>query len=285
MTYMVSEHGLAETSVARVVTRAGVSRRTYYELFEDREQCFLAALDDAIARVSEHVVVAYRSGEEWSERVRLALAALLEFLDVEPRTGWLLVVGSLQAGARALECRRRVVVQIIAVVDGGRAEAKSRAELPPLTAEGIVGAVLAVIHARLLDGEGGRLVELANQLMSMIVLPYLGPVASRRELRRAPIETRGRLHELPCDPLIELEMRLTYRTVRVLMAVAGNPEASNKEIGEAAGAYDQGQISKLLARLERLGLVRNTNLEVTPGARNAWTLTARGLQVQDALAR
>ena len=52
-------------------------------------------------------------------------------------------------------------------------------------------------------------------------------------------------------------MRLTYRTVRVLLAIAQHPGASNRQIGEDAGVHDQGQISKLLTRLHKLGLVDN----------------------------
>jgi hypothetical protein len=85
------------------------------------------------------------------------------------------------------------------------------------------------------------------------------------------------------DPLRELDMRLTYRTVRVLMALAATPGSSNREIGVAAGIADQGQISKLLSRLERLGLVHNQGLAPGKGAPNAWALTAKGLDVERAM--
>ena len=65
------------------------------------------------------------------ERIRSALVALLEFLDAEPDVGWLLIVGSLGAGARALERRQSVLAQIVLVVDHGRGETKNGAELPP----------------------------------------------------------------------------------------------------------------------------------------------------------
>jgi hypothetical protein len=79
-------------------------------------------------------------------------------------------------------------------------------------------------------------------------------------------------------------MRLTYRTVRVLTAVAANPGASNREIGLGAGMEDQGQISKLLARLQRLALIHNTRSAAARGAPNAWGLTERGWSVQHAIA-
>jgi AcrR family transcriptional regulator len=297
MVEVSAEHGLADATVARVVARAGVSRRTFYELFEDREACFLAAFDEVVARASRHVLDAYDPEAGWAERLRLALTALLSFLDVERGAGWLLVVGSLGAGATALERRRRVLAQMIAFVDEGRAlkstprraqagkEAKAGMEPPPLTAEGVVGGALSVVHARMVeDGrKQSRMVELVSPLVSMIVLPYLGAAAARKELERVGPRPRARVECGREDPLRELGMRLTYRTVRVLMAVAAAPGSSNREIGLAAGVADQGQISKLLARLGRLGLVRNEGLAPGKGAPNAWALTGKGAQVERAM--
>jgi DNA-binding PadR family transcriptional regulator len=78
-------------------------------------------------------------------------------------------------------------------------------------------------------------------------------------------------------------MRLTYRTVRVLMGIAGHPGASNRTVAHASGISDQGQISKLLARLESLGLAENTGRGHPKGAPNAWRLTARGQEVEGAI--
>jgi DNA-binding MarR family transcriptional regulator len=78
------------------------------------------------------------------------------------------------------------------------------------------------------------------------------------------------------DPLDEVPMRLTYRTARVLGCIADRPGASNRAVGDGAGVGDPGQISKLLARLERLGLVVNTGGGHQTGAPNAWSLTELG---------
>jgi hypothetical protein len=163
---------------------------------------------------------------------------------------------------------------------------------PSLTAEGAVGAVFSVIHARLLarpltgDGDAGSFIELVNPLTSMVVLPYLGPAAARRESERPvpKVKRRSLPSATSTNPLKELEMRLTYRTVRALLAVAASPGASNRAVADLAGIGDQGQISKLLSRLQKLGLVSNTGLGPGTGAPNAWTLTKRGEEVRGALA-
>ena len=78
-------------------------------------------------------------------------------------------------------------------------------------------------------------------------------------------------------------MRITYRTVRVLIAIGSAPRASNREIAAQSGISDQGQVSKLLTRLESLGLVRNDGAGHVKGAPNAWVLTPRGLDVERAV--
>jgi DNA-binding MarR family transcriptional regulator len=77
-------------------------------------------------------------------------------------------------------------------------------------------------------------------------------------------------------------MRLTYRTLMVLSAIGMEPGASNRRVGEAAGVHDQGQISKLLGRLEKLGLIHNIGNGQPRGEPNAWTLTPRGQEVAQA---
>jgi AcrR family transcriptional regulator len=300
-----AERGAGDVTVAHIVARAGVSRRTFYELFTDHEDCFLEAFDDGIARASRYVLAGFDPNVRWAERVRTALISLLSFLDVERELGQLLVVGSLGAGHRAFEHRRRGIAQIIALIDEGRTEAKAGAELPPLTAEGVVGGVLSVLHARLLDltsppaprasrararEEGspvpeGGLIELTGPLMGMIVLPYLGPAAARRELARPTPKSPAGVHRAEGNPFGQLEMRLTYRTVRVLMAVAAHPGSSNRVVATAAEVADQGQMSKLLARLRGLDLIENTGGGATRGEPNAWTLTDKGWRVQGAIAQ
>jgi AcrR family transcriptional regulator/DNA-binding MarR family transcriptional regulator len=300
MALVASERGAPHASVAHVVSRAGVSRRTFYELFADREECFLAAFDQAVKQATVTILPAYESQTRWRERIRAGLTALLAFLDTEPGMAQLVVVEALGAGPRALEHRTQLLAVLIAAVDGGWAEVKGR-EPQPLTAEGVVGAVFAVIHARIVLSSSARpdqssarrdqssarpdhraLTDLFGELMGMIVLPYLGPAAAQKERGRPapPLQTSTR--RLP-DPLEGLKMRLTYRTLRALAAVAANPGASNRKLADAAGIVDQGQASKLLTRLEDLGLIENTGDGHAKGARNAWVLTSRGEQVAQSM--
>jgi DNA-binding MarR family transcriptional regulator len=120
------------------------------------------------------------------------------------------------------------------------------------------------------------------------VLPYLGQAAAARETAR-PSPRRRRIAPPSGDPLRELDMRLTYRTVRVLLAigelVAQGAGSSNRRVAEAAGVVDQGQISKLLARLEHLGLIANTGAGPARGEPNVWRLTQKGEDIERTIRR
>jgi AcrR family transcriptional regulator len=281
---VVAERGAGNMTVAHVVERSGVSRRTFYENFEDREDCLLASFERALTLASQRIVPAYESEKAWQQRIRAALIALLAFCDEQPNVVRMLVCESQASGPRVAQRRRDILAQITKIVHLGRKEGKAE-HLSSLAAEGIVGGVLAVIQTRLTDAERKPLISLTNGLMSMIVLPYLGAAAARRELELVtPVsysETAERT--LLGDPFKEAGMRLTYRTVRALMAIAEHPGASNRLIGDVAEIADQGQVSKLLGRLKRAGMVANTGLGACTGTPNAWTLTSAGRQVTDSI--
>jgi hypothetical protein len=213
---------------------------------------------------------------------------LLEFLESDPAAGRLLIVESLGVGPSALERRGHATTQIIQILDQARTNSKASSDLPPLTAEGVLGGVLSILHARLSQQNPEHpvnTIELLGPLMGMIVLPYLGPAAARKEIARPIPKRQTRTPVERRDPLRDMEMRLTYRTVRTLMAVAEQPGSSNRTVANGAGIADQGQISKLLARLHSLNLIENTGTGPDRGAPNAWTLTARGWEVHAAIAQ
>jgi AcrR family transcriptional regulator len=292
---LVAEQGYRRMTARRVSGWAGVSNKTFYDLFSDREDCFLAAFDHAVEQLTGVVTAAWEGESEWTAQVRAALGALLGFLDGEPACCRLVFVEALGAGPRVLARRVEVLERVADMVDEGRAGVKVGRELPPLTAEGIVGAAFGVIYARLLQDESAPLTGLLSALMATIVLPYRGHAAAARELARPVLEPAAGPAPRGGASIItqsenapaQIDFRLTVRTQMVLAAVddlAGRGSAklgsdpNNRQVADAAGVSDQGQISKLLARLECLGLLRNTGAE-TQGAPNAWKLTPRGERV------
>jgi AcrR family transcriptional regulator len=290
----VDELGLASTTVADVVARSRVSRRTFYDMFANREECLSAVFEDILAAVGGELERAGLEGLEWRERVRRGLWTILAFLDREPVLARVLVVQALSGGPGVLGRREEVLGRLASVVDEGRMLPRG-ARCTPLTAEGLVGAAFGIVYARLSKGRRAPLMGLSGELMGMIVLPYLGPGAARREqalslsvarpvspgvAQRAVLASLSAGAGASVDPLESVPMRLTYRTSRVLDAVVelarGGTHPSNREVADYAGIQDPGQVSKLLRRLQRLGLLANSGAGHAKGEPNAWGLTARG---------
>jgi AcrR family transcriptional regulator len=280
--------GAASVTTEQTIAQAGVSSAEFLELFADLEACLLAAFELGVQRAGTRMERAYAAEPRWRDGVKGALATLLRFLEEEPALARLCVVHSVGAGASVLRRRMEIQTALAAVVDRGRSEAPS-AKLPAdlIVAEGIVGAVGSVIQNRLLIAEREPLMGLFGSLMSIIVLPYLGSAAARRELQRPPPRPWGAVHGPLEDPparRARADTRLTHRTVRVLAAIADFPGASNREVAERAGIADQGQISKLLSRLEARELIVKLGDGASRGTPNAWWLTEHGEWVAGASA-
>jgi hypothetical protein len=148
----------------------------------------------------------------------------------------------------------------------------------------LVGAAFAIVYSRLSRRDSEPLTGLLGELMAMIALPYLGPAAARRERTRpTPVvspSTRAPAPRSARDPLADVNLRLTHRTARVLEGIAElSGRGSDREVATFAGVTDPGQISKLLRRLERLGLLINTGAGHAKGEPNAWALTDKGQQI------
>jgi AcrR family transcriptional regulator/DNA-binding MarR family transcriptional regulator len=280
------ESGYVDASVERIVTRARVSRRTFYELFENREGCLLALVEDLGVRVQAELAAQAPTGTGWLERVRGGLWTILTLLDQDPALARVCVVQSLRGGAAVQERRERLLRRLAAVLDEGSAQQSRHARCTPLTAEGLAAAALGIVYGRLRRRDRAPLCALQGELMAMIALPYLGSASAARELARpTPTPTPKPLRARAARPsdtrtlerdLAEIPMRLTYRTARVLEAVAREPWISNRAIADAAEIADQGQVSKLLRRLEGLGLLVNRGEGHTKGGPNAWRLTPLG---------
>jgi AcrR family transcriptional regulator len=290
---VVDELGYPSATVAHVTARARVSRRTFYDVFDNREDCLLAALESVVERIEGEITKQRLDALPWRERVRAGLWTILTFFEREPVLARVCVVQALRGGPRVLERREQVLAGLARIVDEGRNESEKAQACPPLMADGLVGAAFGIAYGRLLRGAREPLTDLFGELMGMIVLPYLGPAAARREQTLAPPAMPGafdagsgsvaELGDHGRDPLAELPMRLTYRTARVLEVLASRPEASNRVVGTCSGVSDQGQISRLLARLERLGLARNAGEGHLRGEANSWTLTALGGRVAQSI--
>ena len=189
----VSERGYPETRVVDVIGVAGVSRKTFYELFESKEDCFLAAYDVLFENLLEDATDAFesKSGEPWAERIGIAIEALLEHLATHPDEARFAIVEVLAAGPKALARRDAALRQFTGFLESGRSE--SSVDLP-----GITSIARGRRHQRAaLQRDPPRRRRPPSQpppdLMFWVTLPYLGAEAAAAERERV---RRAKLHSI-----------------------------------------------------------------------------------------
>ena len=182
-TSAVGEHGYQGTRIADVVWRAGVSRKTFYELFASKEECFAATYERQIDRLLEVTLDAYGDDEaKWADRLRSALDALLSDLASEPDIARLCFVEAIAAGDAVARRRDAAMQAFASLFDTPEARARPLAETVRM---GRVGELSEVLRREIVAGRTRRLPELLPDLTYSMVLPFLGADAAKRELDRA----------------------------------------------------------------------------------------------------
>ncbi|HET7120660.1 MAG TPA: TetR/AcrR family transcriptional regulator [Solirubrobacterales bacterium] len=185
MIEVVSERGYPETRVVDVIGVAGVSRKTFYELFDSKEDCFLAAYDGLLENLLRDTATAFESrpGASWAERAATGLRALLEHLAEHPEEARFAIVEVLAAGPKALARRDAALRQFTGFLEAGRAE--TSIELPGITSLALAGGVNELLYSEILHGAAGRLPSRLPDLVYWITLPFLGPEGATAERERA----------------------------------------------------------------------------------------------------
>jgi AcrR family transcriptional regulator len=184
MVEVVSRRGYPETRVVDVIGVAGVSRKTFYELFDSKEDCFLAAYDVLLGNLLGAATEAFESqpGAPWAERVAAALGALLEHLAEHPDEARFAIVEVLAAGPKALTRRDAALRQFTGFLEAGRSE--TSIELPGITSIAVAGGVNELLYSEILHGAVSRLPSRLPDLMFWITLPYLGPEGATAQRER-----------------------------------------------------------------------------------------------------
>src|SRR5215218_2452054 len=180
----VGQRGYEQTTVKDVLDAAGLYRQAFYDSFEDKEDCYLQALDAGSAWVELAMREAATGSSSWREQLRGALAGLLSFLDEKPGIGRALLVEVHAAGPGAVEKRTEAVSRAARLIDLAREESDDTA--PAISAEAIVAGILAVLHGRLSSDKQGEFGRLLPELMYLAVLPYFGAEAAAAEMRNGP---------------------------------------------------------------------------------------------------
>jgi AcrR family transcriptional regulator len=174
----VAEHGYNATTITRITAAARISRRTFYEYFEDKEDCFAAAYEMIETHVLDSMLAAPGAGDPWPDRVRTRLAALLDLLSRDEAVTRCFLVEPLAAGGD-VAARYREAMQLLS--------ATLRPEPPPsgldmeVRDQALVGGIVTLIVRRLNTAGAARLPELLPDLTELALAPYLGREEARRQ--------------------------------------------------------------------------------------------------------
>jgi AcrR family transcriptional regulator len=169
----LAEHGYSRLTVAHVIERAAVSRRTFYEHFDGIRECLLAAYDDAERRLwadAAHAVAA--ADPDWAARVRGALAAALDFLAAEPATAHLFTLEARAADPALAERQSAAIDRLAVLLRAGREHNPAAASLPDSTEHTLLANVVALVSAQVVTGNAPRLPEAATQLSDYLLAPF-----------------------------------------------------------------------------------------------------------------
>jgi len=183
----VAENGYASTTIAHITRHAAVSRRTFYEHFDSKDACFVAAYDTVMDELRERVGGAFEAEKDWSRSIKAGIAAMLAFLAAEPNLARLCMVEALVAGPVVVERYDAAIQSLVPYFEEGR-KGRSRevlARLSPTTEEALVGGMVSLISRRIFAGRTAELESLLPDLVEFALTPYLGSAEAAKVARES----------------------------------------------------------------------------------------------------
>lgn len=183
---VVAEQGYGKATVASVTQAASVSRRTFYEFFSSKEECFLAAFDALDEYLAGVMAEAIQGEEEWPDQVAAALATLMHFFSERPELARLYLVEAAAVGEGTVERRSRGVERFVALLEPGRRYRSSDRPAAEGLEEALGGGVVTLIARRILAGEGPQLPQFIPSVIEFTLASYLGSDEARAVAARHP---------------------------------------------------------------------------------------------------
>jgi AcrR family transcriptional regulator len=226
----IDRQGYKATTVAHVIALAGVSRRAFYEQFANKEDCFLATYDIAVARAKKRMLEGWMSERGWANRTHRACQALVEDAIKNSKAMRLVLIDGLGLGVASRERMLRSAVAFERALAAGFRAAPDAVPLPPLAPKAIVGGVRYALFERLRSGREAELPALTDEILDWISA-YRSPAAR--------IGLAGAVPHTPAEPARFLES--DDKRTRVLGAVVhltldqGYAELTDPQVAQFAG--------------------------------------------------
>jgi AcrR family transcriptional regulator len=172
----VAENGYASTTIGHITRHAAVSRRTFYEHFSSKDECFVAAYDTVMQALGERVDAAFKEIDDWPHAVKAGIAAMLAFLASEPNLARLCMVEALVAGPVVVDRYDAAIQSLVPYLKVGREGCSPEVleRLSPTTEEALVGGMVSLVSRRIIAGRTSELEELLPDLVEFTLTPYIG---------------------------------------------------------------------------------------------------------------
>ena len=252
MVEAVARHGFAGTTLRELVALAGVSRTTFYEHFENKQDCFLSTFDVIVEELGVRVGEAYRSGGDFRTQLLAGLGSFMDLAVEEPAAASLAAVDSLTLGAAGVAHRQRAAEAFEVLVQQSFAHSPSDREVSPITVRAIVAGIRGVTYRRLRARKAEELPGTVPELVDW-ALGFQQPEseATRRAVAAASVPQAGEptpqastvgWEEPPDSRRSRAELSQRERIVRAAARVVverGYEALSIPAISSAAGTSNQ----------------------------------------------
>ena len=174
----VAGKGYAATTVGDVVSGAGVSRKTFYEHFADKEECFLAAWDAGVEILFDAIMASRDGASDPVGRMRAGLRAYLQTLASEPAFARSFLIEVVAAGpsaeARRADVHERFAALLATQHDEGRHQMPDLPEVPSAIPRAAVGAINELVSDYVRDGRTAELPELEDTILHLELVLFAG---------------------------------------------------------------------------------------------------------------
>jgi AcrR family transcriptional regulator len=168
----LAERGYGDLAVSHITGEAGVSRSTFYVIFESKRECVLLAHERAFGRLVSRIEQACAGLDSWDDKLAAGLGAGLRFVVESPQESRLLILESMGADPVLADTVIASHKKLVDLLSLGRTHCPSAADLPEVTERALIGAVTSVAADLLLAGRAGDLIELEPQLLHLMSMPY-----------------------------------------------------------------------------------------------------------------
>lgn len=180
---LTAEQGYDATKIGDIVSRAGVARKTLYDIFEGKEEVFLAAFDTAIDEVMQRIEAdCAEAAGDWQEQVQAGLASFLSYIAENPALARMCMIEALSATPAATERYEEAMQRFVELVK--RAVPQDE-QLPGTIEETLVGGVAWIVYQQIRRGEAEQAEELLPELSEFMLAPFHGAAEAARKRANA----------------------------------------------------------------------------------------------------